>query len=155
MTEVQQRRHFHSVMRRSKTEIVDGVMRDRERMKLDFADLKVAAGINFDDAIPQRMSALSRFVIRDPEASGLADISIARLRRNKNRAIKIFYQHPQAAAVIAMLVRHQNSIQRIRVLAEHRHAVHNFARTQSGVDQNTSAVGDQQHSVAGRSATEY
>ena len=47
------------------------------------------------------------------------------------------------------------SVQRIRIFAKLVHAARNLARAETGVNQHTRAVGDQQHRVASRTATEY
>src|SRR5437763_16719612 len=101
------------------------------------------------------VSALSLLVSGSPPSSGLANVSIACLCGNEYGAIELSYQHPQAAAVIAVLVREQNAVERIRVFTEQGHAAHDFTRAHSGINQNTRAVGDQQHCVASRTATEY
>ena len=51
--------------------------------------------------------------------------------------------------MIAVLVRDQDSVERVRILADLRHASRDFARAQAGIDQHPRAVGDHQHGVAG------
>src|SRR5258706_9954062 len=112
VTKIEQRRDLHSVVRGRESKIVDRIMRHGKRMKLDLSDLKVAAGIDLDSTIAQSVGALSGLVVRDPDASGFANVGVSRLGRNEYRAIEISYQHPQAATMIAMFVRNQNAVER-------------------------------------------
>src|SRR5256714_13827417 len=73
VTKIKQGRDLHAVMRRCETKIVDRIVRHSERMKLDLSDLKVTAGIDLDSTIAQGVDAFSGLVIRDPDASGLAN----------------------------------------------------------------------------------
>src|ERR671911_563891 len=50
-------------MSSSESKVVDGVVWDCERMKVDFADPKVFARLNLFDAILQRASAFSPLVV--------------------------------------------------------------------------------------------
>jgi hypothetical protein len=66
-------------------------------------------------------------VIRDVAA--LKDVSITRLRRNEYGAIKVADQNAQAAAMIAVFMGNQDSIERVGIFAEHGHAPDNLARS--------------------------
>ena len=55
VSEVHHGGDLHAVMRRGETEVVDGVVRDRERVKVDLADAKVLTRLDLFDAIAQRV----------------------------------------------------------------------------------------------------
>ena len=57
VTKIHHGSDLHTLMRRSKTEIVDGVVRDGKRMKIDLADAEVFARLDLLDAIAQRFNA--------------------------------------------------------------------------------------------------
>src|SRR5215472_17574 len=85
MSEVHQRRDLDAGVSGGETEVIDRIMRNGERMKIDFADAKVVTRLDLFDAIAQRRIAPSRLVRTDAEA--LADIRRPRFGRDEYRAI--------------------------------------------------------------------
>src|SRR5947207_252942 len=75
--EVPERRDLHAVMRGGEAEVVGGVVRDGERMKIYLADAKVLARRDFNDAVAQSISALARLIVAISPAR--ANVSGARL----------------------------------------------------------------------------
>src|ERR1041385_4061948 len=57
VTKVHHGGDLHAVVRCGETEIVDGVMRNRERMKIDLADFEIFARLDLFDAIAQGLGA--------------------------------------------------------------------------------------------------
>src|SRR6266550_4896859 len=60
VTEIQQRRDLHARVCGGEAEIVDRVMGNRERVKIDLANAKVSARLNFFDAIAEAFYAAAR-----------------------------------------------------------------------------------------------
>src|SRR5690349_18031371 len=67
VTEVHHGRDLHAVMRRGEAEVVDRIVRNRERVKIDLADAKVFARLDLFDAIAQRFRTSSWFLGVDVE----------------------------------------------------------------------------------------
>jgi hypothetical protein len=51
--------------------------------------------------------------------------------------------------MIAMLVGHQDAVQRVWIFAELTHTAGNFPGAKTGIDQHTGAISDEQYCVAG------
>src|SRR5581483_1159112 len=77
VAKVHQRRDLHAVVRGGEPKVIHGIVRDRERMKFDLADLKVASGIYLDRAIAQSIGAPPRLVAGN--IASLTNVSLSRL----------------------------------------------------------------------------
>ena len=77
-------------------------------MKINRADFEVLARFDFFGAVAQHVRAFARFVRRT--IAMLADIRLARLAGDVNRAVQTLQQHAQAARMIAMLMRDDNAV---------------------------------------------
>src|SRR5687767_15994671 len=100
-------------------------------MKIDGADAKVAAGFDLDGAIAQRITAAAGFLIAEP---AFADIRLARLSRDVNRTVYCSQDYPQAARMVAMLVRDEDRIESFRILAHDCQPARSFARAHAGIN---------------------
>src|ERR1044072_9777905 len=85
MTEVHHRGNLHALVSCSEAEVVDGIVRNRERMKIYFADAKIFARFNFFYSIAERFGAASGFVVAD--VLFFTNVSIERLPGDVNRTI--------------------------------------------------------------------
>src|SRR5262245_59436518 len=103
-------------MRRRESKVIDCVMRDGERMRIDFADLKMLPRLNCHRAVTQSIGSSPALIVGDLQT--FTDIGIASFRRDEDRTIEIFHEDPQAAAVITMLVRDHNPIEGVWIFAE-------------------------------------
>ena len=74
VTEVHHGGDLYALVSCSETEIVDGVVRNRERMKIDLADAKVFARLDLLHSIAQCFSAAARFFVADVDS--FADVSV-------------------------------------------------------------------------------
>src|SRR5215208_3381546 len=72
--EIHHRCDLHALVRGGETKIINSVVRNSERMKIDLADAKVFARLDLLDAIAQRFGAPPRFIARDVEP--LAYVSV-------------------------------------------------------------------------------
>src|SRR5215467_6919939 len=82
VTEVHHRRNLYALVSGGEAEIVDGVVRNRERMKIDLADAEVSARLDLFDPISERFLAPARFVSVYSEA--FADVGVVCFCRNVN-----------------------------------------------------------------------
>src|SRR5215470_18799638 len=62
VTEVHDRRDLYALVSGGKAEVVDGVVRYRERMKIDLADTEVSARLDLFDPISECFLTPARFV---------------------------------------------------------------------------------------------
>src|SRR5688572_5386731 len=67
VTKIHHGSDLHALVRSSKTKIVDGVVRDSKRMKIDLANAEVFARFDLLDAIAQRFDAPARLITADVE----------------------------------------------------------------------------------------
>ena len=116
-------------------------------MKIDLADAKVFARFNLFDAILERRRATARFFVAD--AKVLADVGLASLGGDVDRAIDHLQEHAQPAHMIAVLVSDHYAVEAAGIFANQRQPAHQFARAQAGVNQHASLTGNNQHRVAG------
>src|SRR5215213_1115312 len=65
VTKIHNRRELYALVCGSKTEIIDGVVRNREWVKIDFADFEVFARFDLFHAITERFGAASWFFVTD------------------------------------------------------------------------------------------
>src|SRR6185369_12550733 len=70
-------RDLHALVRGSETEVVDSVVWNRERMKVDLADTKIFARLDLLDAIAQSLHASTRLFVSNVDL--LADVSVESL----------------------------------------------------------------------------
>ena len=68
VTKVHHRRDLHALVRGRETEIVDSVVRNRERMKIDLADAKVFARLDLLDSIAQVTAVPTDFKAATPDS---------------------------------------------------------------------------------------
>jgi hypothetical protein len=129
----------------SEAEVVDGVVRNRERMKIYFADAKIFARFDFFYSIAEGFGAASRFVVAD--VLFFTNVSIERLPGDINRTIDRIEENTQTAGVIAMFVCDKHCIEALRVFADHRETARDLFCTQAGVDKNARVTGNDQDGV--------
>src|ERR1044071_6111766 len=103
MTEIQDGGHFYATMRRGKAEVVHRIVRNCERMKVDFTDPKVLARIDLNCAMAQNVSPPAGLIVS--EVPALTDVGLTCLAGHINRAVQIFHQYAHPAGMIAMLMR--------------------------------------------------
>src|SRR6185369_11583799 len=85
VTEVHHSGNLHTLMSCSEAEVVDGIVWNRERMKINLADAKIFARLNLLDAIAQSFRAAAWFVVGDVHL--FTDVGIKCLRGDINRTI--------------------------------------------------------------------
>src|SRR6185295_9822295 len=74
VTEVHHGRDLHALVCSSETEVVDGVVWNREGMKIDLTDTKVFARLDLLNSIAQGFRTPPRLLVTDVDA--LADVSV-------------------------------------------------------------------------------
>ena len=146
MTKVHHGGDLDALMSSSETKIVDGIVRDRERMKVDLADPKVFARFDLLHSIAQRFSASAWFFIVDVEP--FAYVGVQCFRGNVNGTIDGAEQHAQAACMIAVFVSDEHAVETLRVFADHREPARNFFCAQSGIDKHASVACNDQNCIA-------
>src|SRR6185503_4390596 len=145
VTEVHHGRDLHALMRSGETEVVDGIVWNREGMKIDLADTKVFARLDLLHAIAQSFRASTWLVVGDVEA--LAHVSVECLSGDVNRTIDRVEQHAQAPGVIAVFVSDEHCIESLRIFANHCETARDLFCTQAGVDKYARVTGNDQHRV--------
>jgi hypothetical protein len=145
VTEIHHGRDLHALVRCGETEIVDGVVWNREGMEIDLADAKVFARLDLFHSIAQSLRAATWLVVADIEA--LADVSVERLSRDVNGTIEGAEQHAQAPGVIAVFVSDEHCIESLRVFADHCETARDLFCTQARVDKYARVSGNDQDRV--------
>src|SRR6267142_2148350 len=146
VAKVHQGRNLYALMRRGETEIVDCVVWNRERMKVDLADAKVAARLNLFDAILEGFGAFARLFVVHIRA--LAYVSLTSLRGNVDGAGDRSQQDAQAAGVVAMFMRDEDCVEFLHVFADEREPPRDLFSAESGIDENTSFARNDQNRIA-------
>ena len=85
VTKIHDGSDLHTLVRSSKTKIVDGIVRDSKRMKIDLADSEVFARFDLLDAIAQCFDTPARLITANVEP--LAYVSVESLWGDVNGTI--------------------------------------------------------------------
>src|SRR5207237_10085412 len=93
VAEVHEGGDTHAAVRRRKPEVVGGVVRDCEGVKIYLADAELLARRNLNRAVAQDFGALPRLV---GVARPLADVGVARRAGDVDGALQRLEQHAQA-----------------------------------------------------------
>src|SRR5215210_2481524 len=126
VAKIHHRRDLDALVSRSKPEIVDGIVRNCERVKIDLANLEVFAGFDLFHSIAKGFNAPARFIGVDVES--LANVSVECLRGNVNRTIDGVEQDAQAARMIAVFVSYEHSVETLRIFADECESTGNLFR---------------------------
>jgi hypothetical protein len=146
VAKVHQRGNFHALVSRREAKIVDRIVRNGERMKVDLADAKVAARFYLFDAVAERASPFPGLFIVYVEA--LADVSIAGFGGDVDRAIDCPQQHTQAARMVAVFMGDENGVESLHVFANKREPARDLFGAKSSVNENTRLACNDQNRIA-------
>src|SRR5579872_1099150 len=131
ITEIGRKADLDSFGAKCETDRIDGVMRNRERLYLDIADL---------EAMPR--FELFQFLELRPLAvlvSKRARPGSMRGRSEEDGHAQLFRQRRQAIHMVRMLVGDENRGDGVRIFAQRPQALEDLAAGDSGIDQNSGA----------------